>query len=246
MIDSVGLSLVLITAVLLAVLARVRRKSTPRLRPIAGLSRLYRAFGLSVEDGSRLLLALGGTSLLSRHAAAALAGLGLLREVTQKASVSDRPPVAVSGDAVLALLSQDSLQAGYRSIGAVEYYDPSTGRLAGLTPFSSAAATMTMLRDEHVSTAVLIGRFGPEAALIADSAARSGATLLGASADPAAQAALFATASEALIGEELFAAPAYFSGRPSFVAGLTVQDILRWIIVLGVVVGAVLKFVGVI
>jgi hypothetical protein len=191
-----------------------------------------------------LLIALGGSSLLTRHAAAALAGLGLLREVSQKASASDRPPVAVSGEAALALLSQDSLEAGYRAIGAGEYYQPATGRLAGMTPFSSAAATMLMLKDEHVSTAALIGRFGMEAALLAEAADRAGAVLLGASSETAAQAALYATASETLIGEELYAAPAYFGGRPAFTAGLTVEDILRWLTIVGLLVGVALKILG--
>ncbi len=244
-IDLVGLAVALITALLLAVLTRLRRKSTPRLRPITALTRLYQAFGLSVEDGTRLLLALGGGSILTRHAAAAFAGLGLLREVAQKASVSDRPPVAISGEAPLALLSQDSLQAGYRSIGAAEYYQPANGRLGGLTPFSAAAATMTIIGDEQVSAVALIGHFGIEAALISDAADRAGSTLLGASSDPAAQSALYATASETLIGEELFAAPAYLSGRASFVAGLTVQDILRWLVVAGLLGGAALKVVGI-
>jgi hypothetical protein len=172
-------------------------------------------------------------------------GLGLLREISEKASVSDRSPISAAGDASLALLSQDMLQAGFRAIGAAEYYQPATGRLAGLTPFSSAAATMTMLSDEHVSAVALVGHFGTEAALLADAADRSNATLVGGSSDGASQASLYATASEALIGEELYAAPAYFSGRPTFVAGLTVQDILRWLIVIGLLAGAALKVVGI-
>jgi hypothetical protein len=244
-IDVVGLGLVVFTALLLALLTRLRRKSPPRLRPITGLARLYRAFGLSVEDGTRLLLGLGAQSFLSRHAAAGLAGLALLREVSQKASVSDRPPVSASGDAALALLSQDSLHAGYRVIGAAEYYQPSTGRLAGLTPFSAAASTMSMVHDEDVSAVALVGHYGMEAALLSEAADRSNATILGASSDPAAQAALYATASDALIGEELYAAPAYFSGRPTYAAGLSVQDVLRWLIIIGLVIGAVLKILGI-
>jgi hypothetical protein len=243
-IDFIPLAVAALAALLLAVLPRVRRKAPPRLRPIGGLTRLYRAFGLGIEDGTRFLVALGGQSTLTPHAASGLAGLALLREVAQKASVSDQPPLAASGDAAVALLSQDSLQAGYRAVGAAEYFQPATGRLVGLTQFSSAAAIMTFLNDDRVSAAALIGHFGAEAALLADAADRSGVFLLGASSDPSAQAALFATASDTLIGEELFAAPAYFSGRPSFVAGLTVQDILRWMVVIALLVGSALKFVG--
>ena len=246
MIDWPGLVLVLVTATLLVLLARVRGRKPALLRLIPGLTHLYRAFGRSVEDGTRLLVAVGGQSLLTRNAGSALAGLGLLREVTRKASVSDRPPIAVAGESALALLSQDTLQAGYRAIGAQEYYQPITGRLAGLTPFSSAAATLPMLDDEHVSVAVLIGHFGVEAALLSEAAERANVFLIGATGDPAAQAALYASASEALIGEELFAAPAYFSGGQLPIASLAVQDILRWTVIVGLLIGAILQVFGLI
>jgi hypothetical protein len=243
--DLLGLGLAGLSTVLLILLARIRRTSLARFRSIAALTRLYRAFGLSVEDGTRLLVALGGNSLLTRNGGSALAGLRLLREISQKASVSDRPPVAVAGEPMLALLAQDSLHAGYRAIGASEYYQPVAGRLAGMTPFSSAAATMPMLHDEHVSAAALIGHFGVEAALLSDAAERSQILLLGATGDPAGQSALFATASEALIGEELFAAPAYFGGGPMPAASLAVQDILRWMIILALLLAAILKMLGI-
>ena len=67
MIELLGLGLLILSAVLLAAMTRLRRRSVPRLRPIAGLTRLHRAFGLSVEDGSRLLISLGAQS--SAHAA---------------------------------------------------------------------------------------------------------------------------------------------------------------------------------
>jgi len=243
--DWLGLVLAGLSAVLLVVLPRIRRGSPAKLRTIPGLTRLYRAFGLSVEDGSRLLLALGGPSLLTRNGGSALAGLALLREVSQKASVSDRPPVAVAGDSALALLAQDTLHAGYREVGAAEYYQPVTGRLVGLTAFSSTAATMPILDDEQVSVAALIGHFGVEAGLLSEAAERSNVLLTGATGDPAGQAVLYATASEALIGEELFAAPAYFSGRPIPAAGLAVQDALRWLVIIGLLSAVVLRVLGI-
>jgi hypothetical protein len=145
---------------------------------------------------------------------------------------------------VLAVLSQDTLQAAYQSAGAEELFQPANGRLGGLTPFSYAAAAMTVTHQEQVSTDVLIGDFGSEVALIADAAERENALLIAASNDPAAQAILFASASEPLVGEELFAAPAYIGNAPSHSASLQVQDILRWLIILALLAGAGLKMVG--
>lgn len=244
--DLVGLGVAGLSLLALLLIARLRPRSSTRIRSIRGLTRLYRAFGLSVEDGTRFMVAVGGQSLLTRNAGSALAGLGLLREVAQKASVSDRPPVAVAGEAALALLAQDTLHAGYRAVGAEEYYQAVTGRLAGLTPFSSIAATMPMLDDETISVAALIGHFGVEAGLLSDAAERAGALLIGATGDPAGQSVLYATASEALIGEELFAAPVPFASGSMPAASLLFQDILRWMIILGLLLGAVFKLLGII
>ena len=168
----------------------------------------------------------------------------MLRHLTERTSLSDRPPVAVAGEASLALLAQDSLEAGYQGAGAGEFYQPTTGRVAGLTPFSSAAGTLPILRDENVSAAVFMGHFGVEAGLLADAAERENAFVVGSSDDLAAQSVWFAAAPEALIGEELFAAGAYLGANPSQTASLTVQDILRWIIILAMLTGAGLKLFG--
>lgn len=241
-----GLGAIVASAALLLILSWSHRKKAPTFRPIPALAHLYRAVGHSIEDGTRLLIGLGGASLLTRNWASALAGLGLVRDLTEKASVSDRPPVAVAGEAALALLSQDTLQAGFRAAGAAEYFQPGAGRLAGLTPFSAAAGTMPMISDEHVSASALIGHYGVEAALVADAAERANVLLVGSTDDPAALAALYASATDALIGEELFAASAYVGADPVHTASLTVQDIARWLIIAGMLGGAALKLLGLI
>jgi hypothetical protein len=60
--DWSSLVLVLLAAVLLVLLARIRGRKTTHLRLIPGLTHLYRALGRSVEDGTRLLVAVGGQS----------------------------------------------------------------------------------------------------------------------------------------------------------------------------------------
>ena len=242
----IGLSLVVLSAILLLALSLIKRKSPPKLRAIPALTRLYRAIGLSVEDGTRLFIHLGSDSLLTPHSAAPLAGLSMLRHLSERTSLSDRPPIAAAGESALALLAQDTLEAGYEAAGAGEYYQPLSGRLTGLTPFSAAAGAMSTIRDEDISASILIGHFGVEAALMAEAAERQNAFLLGASDDPASQAALYASAPEALIGEELYSAGAYLGATASHAASLTVQDILRWLIIITLLAGSAMKLLGMI
>lgn len=239
-----GFALVGLSALSLLGLSLIKRKTSPKLRVIPALTRMYRSIGLSVEDGTRLLIALGKTSLLTPSGGAPLAGLGMLRHLTERTSLSDRPPVAVAGESSLALLAQDTLEAGYRAAGAGEYYEPTSGRLTGMTPFSSIAGAMPIISDENVSSTVMIGHFGLEAALLAEAAERENTFLLGSSDELAAQAALYASAQDVLLGEELYAAGAYLGATPAHTASLTVQDILRWGIIVVLLAGAALKLLG--
>jgi len=240
------LIIIAIVAALLLILTLWKRKSPKTLRSITALTRLQRAMGLSVEDGTRLHISIGHGSLLTPRGGSALAALSALRHLAERTSSSDRPPVTSAGDPSIALLAQDTLQAGYAAAGAEELYVPTTGRLTGLSPFSFAAGAMPIIRDENVSANIMLGHFGPEAGLIAESAERENVVTIGASDDLTAQSILFATAQDPLIGEELYAVSTYLNGNAVHMASLTVQDVLRWVVILVLIGGAAAKFLGVI
>lgn len=242
----IGLSIVAVAALLLIALTLWRRRNPAMLRPIGAYERLNRAVGLAVEQGTRLHISLGRGSLATTRGGSALAGLGMLRRLAERTSASDRPPVVTSGDASLAILSQDTLQSGYRAAGAEDRYRFSTGRLTGLTPFSYAAGTMSVEHDENVSANVVLGDLGAEAGLIAEASDRENSSLVAASDDLSAQTIFYLSAQEPLIGEELFAAGAYVGAGAAHQASLQVQDILRWLVVLAILAGAFLKFLGMI
>jgi len=242
-----GLVLALLAAGLMfffSLSPRKQKRSRIALRPIRAMQQLRRAIGLAVEDGSRLHVSIGVSSIISHSNASALVGLSTLERIGTLSSVSDRPPVVTSGDGTLAVLSQDTLHAAYRIANASDQYDPTQARLAGPTPFSYVAGTLPVIYDERVSANILVGNFGPEVALLAEAADREDAFTLAASDSFAAQAVLYATASEPLIGEELFAVPAYLQAGPMHQAGLRAQDILRWVIIIVLLGGSLLSSLG--
>ena len=240
-----ALGLVVLAAVLLLAFTFLRRKSPAVLRRIPAFEQLNRAMGLAVEQGTRLHITLGRGNLFTARGGSALAGLALLRRLSERTSISDRPPIVTSGDASLSILSQDTLQAGYQAAHAEEQYRASAGRLTGLTPFSYAAGTIPVTRDENVSANVVIGDLGAEAALLAEAADRENAHLIAASDNLSAQSILYASAQEPLVGEELFASGAYAGAGASHEASLQAQDVLRWLVILAILGGALLKLMGV-
>jgi len=235
----------LVAAVLLLAFTYFRRKSPAVFRDIEAYERLKHAVGQAVEDGTRLHVSIGHGSLFTSRGGSALAGLAMLRRLSERTSLSDHPPIVSSGDASLAVLSQDTLQSGYRAAGAEDQYRFTTGRLTGLTPFSFAAGTMPVISDENVSTNVVLGNLGAESALLAEAADRDDSDLIAASDDLSAQSVLYASSQDPLIGEELFAAGAYLGAGVSHDASLQVQDVLRWFVILAVIGGAALKLLGI-
>lgn len=222
-----------------------RTNKTQALRPIWAFDRLRRQIGLAVEAGKRVHITLGRGKLIDLEGGSALLGLTIVERISRTASISDRPPVITSGDGTVMILSQDTTRQVFRSIGEEKQYDPGSGRLSGLTPFAYATGTLPIIFDEQVATTIIAGHLGSEVALITDAAERSGSTTLAGSDNLSAQAVLYATADEPLIGEELYATGAYLNSGRVHNASLRAQDILRWVLIGALLVGSALKLVGI-
>ncbi len=220
------------------------RKQRRELREIPGFTQLRRAVGLAVEAGTRLHIALGSGSLYDQEGGTALAGLSILKRIAQAASVSDRPPVSTSGDSLTALLSQDTLQAAYRNARAENQYDPTAGRLAGVSPYSYTAGAMAAIHDEQVSATVLFGHMGSEVGLLAAAGEQTHGQTIGGSDNLSGQAVLYMVSEQPVVGEEVFAGGAYLGSGPAHHASLQVQDIARWFLIVIIVLGALARLAG--
>ena len=237
--------LVLFLVIILIFLAYEKLRDGGRnLREIPAFSKLLHAIGLAVEDGTRLHISLGTSDMTSEQSSAALAGLSILERVARTASISDRPSVVTSGDGALSVLSQDTMARAYRDIGVFEQHDSGQARMVGVTPFAFAAGTMPVIQDESVSASILTGHFGPEIGLITEAADRTnGFTLAGSDSLPG-QAVLYASAQQPLIGEELYSGGAYLNAGSFHTASLRAQDVFRWLLIISIIVGGILKLMG--
>jgi hypothetical protein len=232
----VFLGLMITSAVLL------RQREGLILREISAFTRLQRAIGLAVEAGSRLHISLGRGQLISTQSAIGYVGLSILDRIARSTSISDRPPVATSGEGTLGILSQDTQRGAAKTLG-VEF-DPMRGRITGLSPYSYSAGTLSLIEEEDVGANMLIGSFGSEVGLITEAAERSESMTLGGTDNLSGQAVLFASAQEPLIGEETYAGGAYLGVGPMHIASLYAQDILRWVLIGLIVIGAILNLLG--
>ncbi len=216
------------------------------LKSIQAFNRFQREVDLAVEAGKRLHIALGRGAIHDLQGGSAFIGLTVLDCCARAASNGDRPPVATSGDGVVAVLSQDTLQSTYRSLATEQRYDPTNARMTGLSPMAYAAGTMPTIHDEQVSANIFAGHFGSELGLLTEAGERSHSLSVAGSDSLPAQAVLYATSDEPLLGEELYAAGAYLGAGPIHTFSLNTQDIARWVLVLIIVIGAILKLIGIV
>lgn len=243
-INILGFTFVLVFfGLMLAAAIVFRQREAPKLREIPAFTRLKRAIGLAVEAGSRLHISLGRGQMLSKQSAIGFVGLSILDRIGRSTSISDRPPVATSGEGALGILSQDTQRGAAKYLGVES--DPMRGRITGVTPFSYAAGTLSFIEEEEIGANLLIGSFGNEVALITDAAERKEGMTLGGTDNLTGQAVLFATAQEPLIGEETYAGGAYLGAGRMHIASLYAQDILRWVLIAVILIGAILKLFGV-
>jgi hypothetical protein len=219
-----------------------RRSTLPTFRHMPPFDALTVDLGRSVEAGTRLHVALGSGSLTSNDAAASLIGLSALSQIAAAGSISDKPPLATSGDGTVALLAQDVLRVAFRQQRAEDRYDPLLGRVIGLGGQGYAAGAMHTAPDEDVTATIILGAAGPEAGLMAEAGARRG-TVIGGTLDVQGQTA-WRNADHPLIGEELFASGAYLHVNRAHAASLQAQDILRWLVIASIVGLAVVRTLG--
>lgn len=244
----VGIFIVLVTVafILFFSLKSYRSKHSPVFRRIPAIQRLRHALGMAVEQGTGIHISLGKASLLQPSSTSAFVGLSTLHRLAQLSATSDQPPVSTSGDGSLAVLSQDVLITAARDTNTFQMYQPDHGQLSGVTPLSYVAGALNVVNDPNIKTNILIGNFGPEAGFLSAASEENGSFTLAASDSLSAQAVFYATASDPLIGEELYAVPAYLQYSAAHQASLQAQDILRWGIVLVMIGGAVLKVMGIV
>jgi hypothetical protein len=215
------------------------------LREIPAFKRFRREVDLAVEAGNRLHISLGRGNIHDLPGGAGFIGLTILDSCARAASNGDRPPVVTAGDSVLTILSQDTLQSTYRSLATEQRYDPTNTRLTGLTPMAYAAGAIPTIRDEQVNANFFAGHFGSEVALLSDSSERSHSLSVAGTDNIHAQAILYANSEETLLGEELYAAGAYLGANSTHIASLRMQDVVRWVLVGVMILGAILKLLGI-
>lgn len=214
---------------------RARRRAQ---RQIAAFDAFPRWAGRAIESSRPLHLAFGSAGIGEDNTAAALAGAEFFHHVIQRVGAGDASPIVSTSAAATVPLGQDTLRRGWPAGATLTrtQWLPQGKRSIGY-----AAAVSGLIESERPSAHIFAGSFGPELALMIDSADRRGQGSLAVSDQLQGQAVAYAMADEVLIGEELFAAAGYVLEDGRAPADAIVMDVWRALLIMGMTVALLLE-----
>ncbi len=218
-----------------------RRKDAFPLRPLPAYAAIPLFVGEAIEAGRPMHVSFGGAGLGGSNTALTLANAELFYQVAQR---------NLAGTTILTVSDPSALPLGYGTLrralanrrvtasrtqlsNGVRWYP------AGARTLVFAAALTGVLGDDRVSGNVLVGSFGPEIALVLETAARRRQSTIAGSIDLDGQAVAYAMADHALIGEEMFVAGAYLGDSAIQRGSVVALDVLRWLLIAGILIATV-------
>lgn len=217
---------------------KARRARRGAQRQIASFDALSGWAEGAIESNRPLHLAFGSAGVGEDNTAVALVGAEFFYHLTRRVGAGDVSPIVSTSAAATVPLGQDTLRRGWPRGGALtrtQWY-PQGKRSIGY-----AAAVSGAVESERPSAHIFAGSFGPELALMIESADRRGQGSLAVSDQLQGQAVAYAMADQALIGEELFAAASYVAEEGRAPADAIVMDVWRALLIMGVTVALLLE-----
>jgi hypothetical protein len=233
-----------IILVVFVINAIVRRRTPVPLRRLEALDMVPRLTGASIETNRALHLATGSAGIGDESTMAALVGTEFLYFLTREVAIGDASPLFTVSQTSALPLAVDTLRRAYHDENLSHRFKAFNVRWhpTGSRSLSYAAALMTMQGEDRLGGNVLVGRYGMELALILDAAYRYRLPTIASSTDLDGQAIAYALADAALIGEEVFAAPAYAGDVRKLSKRVIVFDLVRWFLILMILALAVFSF----
>jgi hypothetical protein len=227
----------LVTSVIATQFIR-RRRDVIALRQIAAYQAVPLMVGEAIEANRPIHMSLGSAGIGGSNTLLALVSAEMFFQVARRAAIGATSPILTVSDPTAIPLGQDMLRRAYQSRDLVNRYKRGNVRWypSGPRSLAFAAALTATLGDDKVAANVLMGSFGAELALVAEAAQRRNQSLIATSDQLEGQAVAFAMSDQPLIGEEIFTAGAYMDGKPSHIAALVAQDVLRWLLILALLV----------
>lgn len=205
------------------------------IRRIRAIDAIDEAVGISVEKGRPVSFTTGMSSV----GPLLYATLGILHHIARKVARFGSKIFVPCIDPEAYVLTESSVQLAYQKEKRLSVYDSTAVRFLASEQFAYASGYMGLIHREQVGAAFLMGSFAAESLILAEAGEQVGAMQVAGTVSNEQIPFFVTTCDYTLLGEELFAAGAYFSDDPVQTGSLRGQDLCKLILVLVIVVGAI-------
>ena len=243
----VGWSVIGLSAILLTVFSILFKTKKPyQIRKLLPIESLKSSRVDAIEGGLQRTLVLGHDLFSRSYPGLGLSGLSNLPGFLDPETLVEGKMSIASSDGTLVLFARQIIENGYRD-GFSRALTP-TGvdtSLPGPTPFSFTAGWLSELGADPQQGLILTGKYGPEASLWSEVCISKNGFVFASAGTIASQATLYLHIKDLLLGENVFMLPGVLDPSAGKGAGWLAEDILRVLLILMLITGAILKLTGV-
>lgn len=243
----VGLILIGLAGILLVIFTFLYKKGKGySARHDPAIDRLKAAQIASIEIGLHQHIGLGQAIWSSLYPGLGIHGLSVLPVILNDESIAVGASEVTAGDSTLVILAQQVLNKGYSDGFSLALERPVVNpTLLGPTAFSYASGLTVDLGYKQHHSLILLGNYGLEALLFFEEITRQKGYIFSASGNLSSQAALYPSVNDVMIGENIFLLPGVLRSSSKYQASWITEDLLKIILIILLLVGSVMKIVGI-
>lgn len=226
----------LMAVLLLATMQRVRaRPDDVFIRRIPGVDAIEESVGRSTEMGRPVLYVTGVEEIQSIQTIASLLILGRVAELTaeydSEIKVANAYPLTM-------VVAEEIVKQGFANAGRIDAHKPDNVLFISSEQFAFAAGVNGIILRDQPATNIYLGRFFAESLMLAETGHVTGSIQIAGTAEITQLPFFIAACDYTVIGEELYAVSAYLSREPVLLATLKSSDMVKLVIMILVLVGA--------
>jgi hypothetical protein len=230
-----ALFIIIFGSIILLSLLRASRGFKFSIRKIRAIKAIDEAVERAIESGRPVLFTSGMTGV----GPLLYACLGILKHISINTARLGAKLFAPCIDPEVFIFTQSTVQSAYRQEGKINQYDDTTVRFLSDEQFAYASGYMGIAHREKVGAAFLFGTFAAESLILAEAGDQVGAMQIAGTTSNEQIPFFITTCDYTLLGEELFAAGAYFSNDPIQKSSLRAQDVCKVIILSLIIAGTI-------
>lgn len=237
-------ALLLFTAIVILEIYFYGQEEARHLRRIEGVEKIDEAIRRATEMGRPVLSSTGIDALYSTCAPAIIANLDIIGYIAQETAKLGTELILGIGPSDVLPLVTEIYREGCMAAGVPEAFKEDNVRFLTGQQWPYTAAMFGIMEREQPAANIFIGRYHAEALHFGVIGRRTGAMTIAGNTALGMASFFVVSCDYTLLGEEVYAAGAYLSREKARINAISSQDVIKWIGVALVVIGAIASTLG--